>query len=234
MASRATGSDKGISALPRLAGGAGLGGAMAPRGAVEQRVDETMTVTAAVAAAQVYGLVDDHAPGYFRAVHQLVQANQQDGMLDRIELRHGPVGKIREFRVQRLAALSGLQHQFLEERLVRRGRHALGQELKQHVLGALAAQLPLVQGLQRQLARGAAPAARLGGDGRVHVQASSRAISRAISMADMAASAPLLPALVPARSSACSMVSVVSTPKATGTPWRSPAAAMPFTHWPAT
>jgi len=39
-----------------------------------------------------------------------------------------------------------------------------------------------------------------------------------ISMATMAASAPLLPALVPARSIACSMVSTVRTPKAQGTP----------------
>ena len=38
----------------------------------------------------------------------------------------------------------------------------------------------------------------------------------AISIAVQAASNPLLPALVPARSTACSMVSVVSTPKTTG------------------
>jgi hypothetical protein len=37
-----------------------------------------------------------------------------------------------------------------------------------------------------------------------------------ISSAVSAASAPLLPALVPARSIACSMLSVVRTPKATG------------------
>ena len=35
-------------------------------------------------------------------------------------------------------------------------------------------------------------------------------------MVDRAASAPLLPALVPARSMACSMVSTVSTPLASG------------------
>ena len=37
-------------------------------------------------------------------------------------------------------------------------------------------------------------------------------------MAVAAASKPLLPALVPARSTACSMVSVVSTPKTIGHP----------------
>ena len=37
-----------------------------------------------------------------------------------------------------------------------------------------------------------------------------------ISSAVIAASAPLLPALVPARSIACSMLSVVNTPKSQG------------------
>lgn len=46
----------------------------------------------------------------------------------------------------------------------------------------------------------------------------SFSIKLAISIAAAAASAPLFPALVPARSIACSMVSVVITPKITGTP----------------
>ena len=50
----------------------------------------------------------------------------------------------------------------------------------------------------------------------------------AISMADTAQSAPLFPAFVPARSMACSMVSVVTMPKITGTPVAVPAWAMPF------
>ena len=53
-------------------------------------------------------------------------------------------------------------------------------------------------------------------------------------MAVIADSKPLLPALVPARSMACSMVSVVSTPKTTGTPVSSCACWMPAAHWPAT
>ena len=56
----------------------------------------------------------------------------------------------------------------------------------------------------------------------------------AISMAAAAASKPLLPALVPARSTACSMVSVVSTPKMIGTPVSSWARWTPAAHWPAT
>ena len=50
----------------------------------------------------------------------------------------------------------------------------------------------------------------------------------AISMADMAPSAPLLPAFVPARSMACSMFSVVTTEKIVGTPVCMPTWAMPF------
>ena len=53
-------------------------------------------------------------------------------------------------------------------------------------------------------------------------------------MAAAAASKPLLPALVPARSTACSMVSVVSTPKMIGTPVSSWARCTPAAHWPAT
>ena len=50
----------------------------------------------------------------------------------------------------------------------------------------------------------------------------------AISIAATAASAPLLPAFVPARSIACSMFSVVTTPKIVGTPLASPTCATPL------
>lgn len=49
-----------------------------------------------------------------------------------------------------------------------------------------------------------------------HPHASRARIRFTISMAPWAHSAPLLPALVPARSMACSMVSVVRTPNITG------------------
>ena len=48
-----------------------------------------------------------------------------------------------------------------------------------------------------------------------------------ISMAARAASAPLLPDLRPARFRACSTVSVVRTPKMTGTPVANPACKTP-------
>ena len=55
-----------------------------------------------------------------------------------------------------------------------------------------------------------------------------------IEQAVEAAAQPLLPALAPARSTACSMVSVVSTPKITGTPLSRPILAMPLAASPAT
>src|SRR5262249_46508761 len=54
-----------------------------------------------------------------------------------------------------------------------------------------------------------------------------------ISIAESAASAPLLPPLIPARLRACSTVSVVSTPKITGTSDASPACMIPEAAWPA-
>ena len=53
-------------------------------------------------------------------------------------------------------------------------------------------------------------------------------IKLAISIAALAASEPLLPALVPARSIACSILSVVKTPNITGTPVSNETDATPF------
>src|SRR5690606_34728020 len=69
-------------------------------------------------------------------------------------------------------------------------------------------EIGLVQREERELA---------GATARGH-QPSNVAKSEAISSADIPASKPLFPALVPARSTACSIVSVVRTPKITGTP----------------
>src|SRR5690606_19683859 len=64
--------------------------------------------------------------------------------------------------------------------------------------------------------------------------ASNCASRLTISRADRAASAPLLQALVPERSMACSMESTVRTPKATGTPNSMDTWARPLVHSPAT
>ncbi len=71
----------------------------------------------------------------------------------------------------------------------------------------LTGNLPLVQGLNRALPRV--------GPRRTHVSATFLS-KLTISIADRAASAPLFPALVPARSIACSIVSTVNTPRLTG------------------
>ena len=53
----------------------------------------------------------------------------------------------------------------------------------------------------------------------------------AMALFELAESKPLLPALVPERSMACSMFSVVSTPKMMGTPVSSAARAIPAEAW---
>src|SRR5690606_37916697 len=108
-------------------------------------------------------------------------------------------------------------------------------ELGLDVLEVLAGELPLVQRLQRAPARAAALGAELGLTvGLLAHQEASLRSRLTISMAPRAASAPLLPALVPERSMACSMESTVSTPKATGTSSCSMATPMPLAHSPAT
>ena len=96
------------------------------------------------------------------------------------------------------------------------GREAAPEELD-GLVGGRARGLDLEEHLQRRLAARVA---------RAHCslplrlrtrRRRGRAASETISIALTAASHPLLPALVPARSIACSIVSVVSTPKATGT-----------------
>src|SRR5207244_6634098 len=62
----------------------------------------------------------------------------------------------------------------------------------------------------------------------------SRSRTSAVSIAAIAASQPLLPCLPPARSMACSNVSVVRTPNMMGTPVRALASRMPRAHSPAT
>ena len=88
-------------------------------------------------------------------------------------------------------------------------------ELLDHRIHVAAAHLPRIHRLQR-----AATGTRTGGqiDPLRTLVHHSFPYRLTISSAAMAASAPLLPALVPERSIACSMLSVVSTPNATGTP----------------
>src|SRR5690606_26460813 len=114
----------------------------------------------------------------------------------------------------------------------------VGTKLRLDVEDRQVGHVPGIQRLQSQTA-GLATGRCLGATGgartllTVH-QASSCLVTLTVSKAAMAASAPLLPALVPERSMACSMLSTVSTPKATGIPYSSDTAPTPLTHSPAT
>src|SRR5580704_14070291 len=99
--------------------------------------------------------------------------------------------------------------------------------LPMSVLPRSGIELHLIKSLQREAPRKTAGAV-------AHAYASRRRSRFAISIAANAASAPLLPAFPPARSTACSMVSVVSTPNAIGTPDTSAMRARPEAHSPAT
>src|SRR6185312_6615307 len=133
--------------------------------------------------------------------------------------------------IQRIDVFFDAVQQVLEVVEVGHFHVLLVAELLDHRVHVAAGKLPRVQRLQRATASTGA-----GGEvnpfgTRVH---HNRPCRLTISSAAIAASAPLLPALVPARSIACSMLSVVSTPNATGTPESSAALARPLAHSPAT
>src|SRR5690606_25200538 len=105
------------------------------------------------------------------------------------------------------------------------GEVVVGAELRLDLVQGLAGDLPGVQGLDGQAAGLAASGGlafrRLGcrvAAVLIAHLASNCASRLTISRAESAASAPLLPALVPERSMACSMESTVRTSKATGMP----------------
>src|ERR1700753_2749815 len=82
-----------------------------------------------------------------------------------------------------------------------------------HLVGTLLADVCLKEHLHREFAGFATSAG-----GQASPPSTSLRRRLTISMAAMAASNPLFPALMPARFSACSRVSQVSTPKLCGTP----------------
>src|SRR5688500_17748345 len=113
------------------------------------------------------------------------------------------------------------------------GKLRLFFELPIDLLDRLSGHLPLVDRLQRQASGPAASGAEMAlGDG-VHQPLSLRS-TLTISRAVRAASTPLLPAFAPARSVACSTLSVVKTPNATGMSYSSAKRERPRAHSPAT
>src|SRR5450432_1335291 len=161
----------------------------------------------------------------------------QNGVLDRIKVRRRNLTEGRETRIQRLAIRRDRRDQAPEIVEVDTLCFRVGGELELRVLPRTGIDLQLIKRLQRQSARKTARSMVCGAFGRAAALAahgSRRRRRLAISSATSAASAPLLPALPPARSTACSTVSVVSTPNAIGTPDSSAMRAMPPAHSPAT
>src|ERR1700733_3145891 len=198
--------------------------------AVEHAVDEFMAVGSAEAAREVDGLIDHHAEGHLEAMLQLVAADQQQCVLDRIELRGFAIEQRRERGVEFVVRAADGCDQRLEVLRIGPGHVGVGRELLYQVLPFAGVELPTIQRLQCQLARHR-PGARIALEAPAHFSRRSRlAIASAVSTA----SPPLLSESGAARSSACARVSTVNTPKLTGTPVSSMTRCRPCAHWPAT
>src|SRR6516165_530531 len=205
------------------------------RGAIEYRIHELEAVGGAKALGEHHRLVDCHAVRHLRLRAELVERDQQHGTLDRIEQTRLAIAEIGEPRVELLARTPYALDQRAEVAGIG-ARHVLRfAEFLYQVLPRRVVQLPAVERLQRELARHAARAAECARVLATHRPISHRrAMTAAISSALSIASPPLLPSPVAARSSACSSVSTVRTPKATGTPVSSPASCRPRAASPPT
>src|SRR5690606_10092177 len=202
-----------------------------------------MPVSGTIGLGQLDPFVDHHAIRYIDAVTQLVGGQSQDGQFDRVELLQRAVQVRFDMPVDLGLVARHASEQFMEIRPVDAGEIVVDAKLRLDFVQTLASHVPLIQRLHGQATRHSARRdlalgrlGRLGIGTVVAIQAhlTSRAVSRlTISRADNAASAPLLPALVPERSMACSMESTVSTPKETGPPYSMDTWARPLVHSPA-
>src|SRR5690606_15369031 len=148
---------------------------------------------------------------------------------------------VAEHGAQELAKIEAIGFRELRLALVLRRKlvEAVARELRliQRLYEQLAAQLPRTRSVAARAVAAAAalavPAAavvtRFG-----QAQCSRCFSALAICTAASAASAPLLPAFVPARSTACSIVSTVNRPKPIGISWSMLTAPMPRVASPAT
>src|SRR5436853_2580082 len=206
---------------------------------VEDPVDETNRIVIAEGARQLERFVDDHLRRRFGLVEKFVDRQPQDQPIEDVHPLDPPV--LRRFDNHRIDVghrtgdacrqLRGEPAQLVAERL---GRGRSGPECLADFEHRHFADFPLVEHLHGDLAP-AMPGFLLGSfrrsplRARVHppIPSSMLRKSFAISSAAAAASRPLFPAPGPERSTACSSVSVVSTPKAIGTPVAEAARAMP-------
>src|ERR1043165_8500607 len=206
---------------------------------VEDPVDETNRIVIAEGARQLERFVDDHLRRRSGLVQKFVDRQPQDQPIEDVLPLDPPV--LRRFHDHRIdlgrpagdaaRQLRGEAAQLVAERFGRRRprperladfehRHFAHFPLVEHLHGDLAPAMPgfLLGSFRR-------PPLRAG----IHPPISSSMLRKsfAISSAAAAASRPLFPAPAPERSTACSSVSVVSTPKAIGTPGAEAARAMP-------
>src|SRR5580700_528708 len=200
------------------------------RRAVEHAVDEFVAVGGAKAARKIHRFVDHHAKRNLEPVLQLVAADQQQRVLDRIELGRFAVQQRRERGVELIVRAADGGHQRLEIRGIGPGHVGVAGELGHQVLPFAAVELPAIQCLQRQFTRHGAGAG-VALEAAAHFSRRSRlTIASAVS----SASPPLLSESGAERSSACARVSTVRTPKLTGTPVSSITRCRPWAHSPAT
>jgi len=190
-------------------------------------VDESPGILGAVLLGNLDRLVDDDRVRSLGLVHQLVHGEAEDVSIDRRQPLEPPMrGLPSEFLVDRLQPLEGPAEENVGKLThpVRCVRPLL--ETGLHRLRRCIGQLVLIQELEGELSGAATgshqPALTRTSHRRIrrahYFLRSSLSDRRAISMAARAASHPLFPILVPARSTACSRVSAVITPKVMGTP----------------
>src|SRR5690606_12510766 len=191
---------------------------------VENAIDELMGVGAAEFLRQLHLFVDDDPIRHVETLFQLIGTHAQQRQLDGVNVLQRAVQQWLDELVELAHLGRDAMQQFMEIGGGDLAHVIVDAEFRLDLTDAGTGHLPLVQGLQRELTR---PTPLLDARpsfgslrfvlGVAHF--ASICFSRlTISMADSAASKPLLPALVPERSTACSMLSTVSTPKATGVP----------------
>src|SRR5689334_22591178 len=181
---------------------------------VQHAVHVLVAIGAAEALAKLDRLVDRHAVGNLRVVHQLPRADEEDRALDWAHLVPLAVDVRLDLRAQALGLADGALELRLQERLVGRPEGVQLLQVAQHHRGSRPGEDPLVDALQRELAR----------------QAARRSLHRAIAFSVFAISTATRAASAPftaARERACSSVDVVSTPLAIGTPASSCTSRMP-------
>src|SRR5690554_1106205 len=210
---------------------------------VQYAIDVLVAIGRTKRLGQLDSFVEHYTVRHVNTLAELPGGKAQNGQLDRIQLANAAVQILVNHFVQ-LGYLMGNGPQALTEVFaINAGKVVIDLKLGFDIVQVLLGDLPLVYRLHQQRARHAAFGNSASGAWRWVVAvvvvvkthlASSCASRLTISRADRAASAPLLPALVPERSMACSMLSTVSTPKATGIPDSRDTAPTPLTHSPAT